>query len=76
MQRLKSSIAISKSHGISPYGSSTSTNLVQFVADNFDAQISSQNGLSSTHSLGIIAAVTNLSPETIKETKTTTFLNV
>lgn len=62
MQRLKSSIAIGECQETNPYGKSTPSNLIQIIVDNFDATISSQNGLSSTHSLGIIAAVTDLSP--------------
>ena len=61
LQRLKSSIAINITKQPNSYTVSAPSNLLQFVVDNYDAVISSQNGLKSTHSLGIIAAVTDLS---------------
>ena len=66
LQRFKSSIALNITNQPNCYTVSASFNLLQFVVDNFDAVISSQNGMKSTHSLGIIAAVTDLSQNNIE----------
>ncbi len=61
--RFKSSAAVAavKDSDIRGIGN-TSSGLVQVITDNFDATISSQNGLRSTHSLAMLLAM----PETNK----------
>jgi len=61
--RFKSSVAVSavKDSDIREFGNASS-GLVQVVTDHFDATISSQNGLRSTHSLAMLLAM----PETNK----------
>ena len=47
--------------------------LIQVIADNFDANISSQNGLLNTHSLAMILAVCDSKPAAKKEDGSNTF---
>ncbi len=58
--RFKKSAAIAATKNISLHGiSDASKGLVQVVADNFDADISSQNGKLSTHSLAVLMTQAN-----------------
>ena len=53
--RFKTSAAVAASKNATIMGiSSSESGLVQVIADNFDANISSQNGLVSTHGLAVI----------------------
>ena len=63
VQRFKASAAKAASEDLDLRGAiKADDGLVQVIVDNFDANISSQNGLKSTHSLALLLAIDNPAP--------------
>ena len=62
--RFKKSAAVAASSSPTLQGISDSNSVIQVVVDNFDADISSQNGKLSTHSLAVLVTQPDVSNQT------------